>query len=254
MGLFKNLRSKSKQVNTIILPKDDFQECDFNKTKIIVDLFKIPNEKRDDNWTKALFENIKTASFKSGDPQILNGPDGFRYFILRTPESNQPFESYCIQNMKDEFLLDKGLGVVINPDETSVDCVFSYGDIVNLHINNELFTPNDNLQNENEITIPEEGNVLLTQPSERILPKKARNQLKQFLISKGVHSPQVMMIWRKCDGQLIRELAFNIFIEDFETTEQVNFMLDQIGWFLPRQYAVISLTRNSHYNTNFTEL
>lgn len=105
----------------------------------MVDLFQIPQEERDDNWQRTFYDNVKTATYACDNPQVFTGPDGFPYFILKTPEANKLFQSFCIQNMKDDFLLEKGFGVVINPKETSADWVFSYGDIVNLHLNKEFF-------------------------------------------------------------------------------------------------------------------
>ena len=254
MGLFDFLKSKTKPEEILVQQKVDRQECDISKTQIMVDLFSVPTEERDDSWTKSFYENIKTASYACDNPQIFNGPDGFPYFILRTPEANKPFESFCIQNMKDDFLLDKGFGVAINPNETSVDWVFSYGDIVNLHLNNELSTKTDNVQIENEVTLQKDEKILLAQPSESFLPTKARQNLKSFLQSIGIKRPQIMMVCRTIDGQVIQELAFNIFREDFQSLEQLNFRLKQISWFLPRQYVVLSLPKNSNFNSNFTDL
>src|SRR5688572_25906396 len=115
-----------------------------------MDLFQVSQEQRGDSWRHTFYENVKSASFACGDPQTFTGPDGFPYFILRTPEPNKPFESFCLRNMKDDFLLDKGFGVVINPRENSVDWVFSHGDIVNLHLNNDFFTKTDNIELQNE--------------------------------------------------------------------------------------------------------
>ncbi len=254
MGLFDFFKSKTKLAEALVQQKVDRPECDISKTQIMVDLFSVTKEERDDNWTKSLYENVITASYACGNPQIFNGPDGFPYFILRTPEANKPFESFCIQNMKDDFLIDKGLGVVINPNEASVDWVFSYGDIVNLHINKELLTKTDNIQIENEMTIQKEEKVLVAQPSESFLPKKARQHLKSFLQSIGIKRPQLMMVCRTIDGHVIQELAFNIFREDFQSTEQLNFRLKQISWFLPSHYVVLSLPKKSNFNSSFADL
>ena len=136
----------------------------------MVDLFQIPQEQRDDNWRQTFYDNVQSASYACGNPQIFAGPDGFPYFVLKTPEANQPFESFCIRNMKDDFLLERGFGVAINPNGNSVDWVFSYGDIVNLHLNKEFFTKTDNVELENVVTIKKEEKVLLAQPSESYLP------------------------------------------------------------------------------------
>ena len=254
MGLFDFLKTKPKQTENLVQHKIDRPECDITKTQVMVDLFSVSQNDRDENWTKSFYENVKTASYACGNPQVFNGPDGFPYFVLKTPEANKPFESFCIQNMKDDFLLDKGLGVAINPSETTVDWVFSYGDIVNLHINKEFSTKTDNIQIENEVTIQKDEKVLLAQPSESFLPRQARQNLKSFLQSIGIKRPQLMMVCRTIEGQVIQELAFNIFREDFQTIDQLNFRLKQISWFLPRHYVVLSLPKNSNFNSNFADL
>ena len=254
MGLFNFLKTKDKQIEKINQIKVDRLECDITKTQVMVDLFKIPQEQRDDNWRQTFYDNIQTASYACGNPQIFTGPDEFPYFILRTPEPNKPFESFCIRNMKDDFLLDKGFGVAINPGENSVDWVFSYGDIVNLHLNKDFLTKTDTLEIQNEEIIKKDEKILLAQPSESFLPRQARQALKAFLQSIGIKRPKIMMVCRTIDGQVIQELAFNIFREDFQSTEHLNYRLKQISWFLPRHYVVLSLPKDSNFTRNFADL
>lgn len=254
MGLFDFLKTKDKQAETIVQPKVDRPECDITKTQVMVDLFQIPQEQRDDNWRQTFYDNVQTASYACGNPQIFTGPDGFPYFILRTPEPNKPFESFCIRNMKDDFLLDKGFGVAINPRENSVDWVFSYGDIVNLHLNKEFFSKTDTVEIENEVTIKKDEKVLIAQPSESFLPGQARQCLKAFLQSIGIKRPKIMMVCRTIDGQVIQELAFNIFREDFQSLDQLNYRLKQISWFLPRHYVVLSMPKYTNFTSHFADL
>lgn len=254
MGLFDFLKTKGKQTSTISQPGTERQECDITRTQVMVDLFKIPREQRDENWRQAFFDNVQTASYACGNPQIFTGPDGFPYFILRTPEPNIPFESFCMRNLKDDFLLDNGIGVAINPKENSADWVFSYGDIVNLHLNKEFFTKIDAVEIQNEETIKKDEKVLVAQPSELFLPKQTRRVLRSFLQSAGIKRPQIMMVCRTINGHVIQELAFNVFREDFQTKDQLNYRLRQISWFLPRHYVVVSLPRNSNLANNFADL
>jgi hypothetical protein len=152
VGLFDFLKSKdriSKRLSSLNAP---LGECDITKTHVIVELLRVSKERRDDDWTQKFLDNVQTASFASDSPQIFNGPDGFPYFILRTPEPNKPFESFCIRNLKD-FLLENGFGIAINPGENSVDWVFSHGDIVNLHLRNEFFTEAESGEIKSEETL-----------------------------------------------------------------------------------------------------
>ena len=240
MGLFEFLKTKGKPAEKITPTKGDRPECDITKTQLMVDLFKIPEEQRDDSWRQTFFDTVQTASYACGDPQILEGPDGFPYFVLQTPEPNKPFKSFCIRNMKDDFLFEKGYGVAINPTKDSVDWVFSYGDIVNLHLNKEFFTKTDRLELQNVEILTKDEKILLAQPSEAYLPKPTRKILKSFLQSIGIRKPGISLIFRTIEGQAIPELAFNIFREDFQSNDQLNYRLKQISWFLPKHYVIHS--------------
>lgn len=254
MGLFDFLKTKDKPTEKIVQAKVDRPECDITKTQVMVDLFKIPEEQRDDNWQQAFYDNVQTASYACGDPQVFTGPDGFPYFTLRTPEPNKPFESFCIRNMKDDFLLDKGFGVALNPKENSADWVFSYGDIVNLHLNKEFFTRANNVEIQNEEMLKKNEQVLVAQPSEAYLPRQARQILRSFLQSTGIKRPKIMMVCRTIDGQVIQELAFNIFREDFQSIDQLNSRFKQISWFLPRHYIILAVPKHSKFTRDFADL
>ena len=108
MGLFDFLKTKDKPTEKVDQTKIDRPECDITKTPLMIDLFQTPKEQRDDDWRRTFYENAQNASYACGSPQTFTGPDGFPYFILKSPEPNKPFESFCIRNMKDDFLLDKG--------------------------------------------------------------------------------------------------------------------------------------------------
>jgi len=254
MGLFDFLKNKNKPEEKIAQTKIDRPECDITKTQTMVDLFRIPKDQRDEQWRQSFYHNVQSASYACGDPQVFAGPDGFPYFILKTPEANKPFESFCIRNMKDDFLLEKGFGVAINPNEHSTDWVFSYGDIVNLHLNKEFFTKTDHVEIQNEETIKKEEEVLVAQPSDSYLPKQTRQVLRAFLQSIGNKKPKIMMVCRAIEGQVIQELAFNIFREDFQSVDQLNYRLKQISWFLPRHYIILSLPKKSNFSSSFDDL
>ena len=254
MGIFDFLKSKNKPTDAIANRNSNRSECDISKTQILVDLFNDPLEQRDDAWRQTFYDNVQMASYASGNPQVFSGPDGFPYFILRTPEPNKPFESFCIRNMKDDFLLEKGFGVAINPTESSADWVFLYGDIVNLHLNNEFATTTDSIEIQNEETIQTDEKILVAQPSELFLPEQTRLVLKTFLKSIGIPKPKIMMVCRTINGQVIQELAFNIFRDDFESLDHLNYRLKQISWFLPRHYVILSVPKEAKFTDHFADL
>jgi hypothetical protein len=261
MSLLDLLKPKPKPVQQALPVSLSRQECDITKTYIVAELFKIPQAERDNQWYNDFYQNVPTASFACDNPQVLAGPDGFPYFILRTPEAGKPFESFCIQNMKDDFLVERGWGVVFNPrEDRTADWVFTHGAIVNLKLNNEFYSAIEESQNQNiEFTKtvgatrkPEQ--VMIAQPSEDYLPKGTRAALRKFLKSKGIKNPMVMMLSSVNEGTVLRKLAFNIHPENYPVVSQLDYLMQQVGWFLPNSYYIIPLPKNSSLAKGFNEL
>ncbi len=229
-------------------------ECDITKTQTIIDLLAVPAEQRDEIWNLKFLTDVQTASFACTDPQIVKGPDGFPYFGLNLPEAGKPFTSYCIKNMAEDFLLDNGYGVVINPKENAADWVFSYGDIVNLQINKIFYSPADDIPIEPEITIDRNEKVLIAQPSESYLPAKVRIVLRNYLKYFGVAEPKIMLLSRTSDGKIIQQLAINIFKEEVGHPEKPGDFMRQLGWFLPRHYILVLVPKNSELAGHFEDM
>ena len=230
------------------------QECDIAKTGKIYEHLNVPKNNRDANWKKQFLVDVKTASFRCGNPQVFIGPDKFPYFALHLPEENKAFESFCIMNLKDDYLLKDGIGIAINPTENSVDFVFSYGDIVNLHINDEFFSETDSVEIKNEEILSKSEKVLIAQPSEKFLPNATRNILKKYLQGIGIETPKLMLVHRTIENQIIPELAFNIYVEDYENKNQLNYYMQQLSWYLPKHYVILSVPKDSDLNKGFMEI
>lgn len=261
MGLFDFLKPKNTSAPPLKTIPVNRPEADITKTSIVVALFKIPQEKRDDKWYQKFYENVATASFASAIPQVLTGPDGFPYFILNTPTFNEPFESFCIKNMMDDFLLDSGWGVVFNPKEgKSADWVFTHGNIVSLKLNNEFFPATNAADIQNiEFTktvglLKKEEQVMVAQPSEDYFPLSTRLVLKRFLQSKGIKKPKLLLLSSGNGGKLINKLAFNIHPEDYPVASQLDYLMQQVGWFLPPNYIIIPLSKNAGLEKGFNDM
>lgn len=258
MGLFDFLKPK----HTVSTPPlgiiSSQEECDISKTGLIAELLKIPRAKRDAAWYSSFYENIATASFQCSSPQVLTGPDGFPYFILRTPEPNKPFESFCVKNMTENFLLNNGWGIVFNPaEDKSADWVFTYGGIVNYHLNKEFWSATDeaataNIAFEKNVgSVQKAEKVMIAQPSEDYLPNATRHAIKIFLQSKGIKTPKMMMITSVGEGTVSRKLALNINAEDYPVVSKLDYLMQQIGWFLPNNYLLVPVSKHSELASGF---
>lgn len=261
MGLFDFLKARQtdKPQSAPVISLQ--QECDIEKTAVVAELLKVSRAKRDNSWYKSFYENVATASFQCSSPQVLTGPDGFSYFILKTPEPNKPFESFCIKNMTEQFLLHNGWGIVFNPQEDkSADWVFTYGAIVNYHLNKEFSSiteeaDTENIEFEKNVgVIKKAEKVMIAQPSESYLPNATKHALKIFLQSKGIKRPKVMMITSAAEGKVARKLVLNIHPEDYPVTSKLDYLMQQVGWFLPNNYILVPLSKHSELASGFHDM
>jgi hypothetical protein len=227
---------------------------DLAKTDIITGLLKTPTDQRDNNWRKQFLSNVSDAAFRSVDPQVVKGPDGFPYFILFLPSQYQPFEAFVIRKMKDDFLLDAGYGVIINPKGSEAEWVFSYGDILNFHLNGEYYSPIVIPAEQKEIILNQGEEIIAGQPSENFLPRPARVIIKDFLRSVGIERPKILLLTRIVNGQPQQELSFNVYPESFPSPKYFEFTMSHLPWFLPRHYRIVSFPKGNQFENSFADL
>jgi hypothetical protein len=182
------------------------------------------------------------ASFACGQPQVSTGLDGFPYFNLQSPEASKPFEAYCLCSIAG-LAIENGHGVAINSRGNSVDWVFSYGDILTLHMFQTLeledAPPPANLPQEELLSRGEV--VLIGQPSETYLPQATRSCIRAFLEKRvGVKDPGVYLMHRPNDNPP-QQLVFSVFRNDYTSDDAFRAVLQGISWFLPRHYVVVAL-------------
>ena len=251
MGFLNSLISKNKSFQNTSVNNLAKLSCDPLKTEAVVELLKTSKDKRDENWRNSFFENILTASFPECIPQIIFGDDSFPYFVLKTIENHNPFESYCIKNMQENILLKRGIGVVINPEGNDADWVFSYGDILNLKINNEFISKTNYKIHHNPELLKNKDDFHIVKLSEIYLPNFTRLLLKNCLLKIGVKKPKFMVIQRQDNNPFVPELVFNLFSEDLSSTNELNLYINQLSWYLPKHYIISTISKNSYLLSNF---
>ncbi|MGY3089420.1 hypothetical protein ACVWYF_002468 [Hymenobacter sp. UYAg731] len=254
MGLFDFLKPKESPAPSPSAPEPVAAPYlgDLAKTGVLYELTSVPKPDRDDDWNAAFLANLSAASFRCGNPQIIQGPDGFPYFQLFLPEAGVSFQCYVIDRMKDDFLLERGLGVVINPTNTGPDWVLSYGDILNFQLQGQFYTTGEtpfSKQLTDEVLESKEE-VMIGQPSELLLPQPTRNILREYLTNNGVASPKVLLMMRHlANGPGISQnLVFNITPQHFDSEEAYRSVMQRLPWFLPRHYSIVGMREESLEN------
>jgi len=227
----------------VIQQLTDEQRISLEKTQSVADLLSVAKAERDEQWADRFLADLPLASFRCGTPQIVAGPDGFPYFQLFVPAPGEEFQSFVVERMTKEFLLERGYGVLINPGAEDPDWVLSYGDILNYSLNGAFFT-HDSLfssSGDDAIVGSADEEIMIGQPAENILPGQTRKLLKDFFELNGIEDPKVLMMVRKNGTEMCQDLAFNITPAHFESDTHYRNMMQTVTWYLPRHYSLIGL-------------
>lgn len=218
-------------------------EGDLGHTAIIKSLLDTSKENRDDEWVIRFLSHVATASFVSAAPQVIQGPDKFPYFQIFIPEPSVGFQCYVIEKMIDDFLLENGFGIALEPKGNDVEWVLTYGDLLHYSVHKTFAYPVNHgfvkSGSENEVLDVKEQ-VLVGSPSESILPTRARHVIKSFLQAQGVADPKVCLINRQ-EADKGQHLVFNIVPWQFKNEAHYQSILRALGWFLPGYYSFIGM-------------
>ncbi|RYZ47903.1 MAG: hypothetical protein EOP49_20040 [Sphingobacteriales bacterium] len=227
---------------------------DLEKTDIIYKMIQTPPAERNDLWNDMFLDALPTASFRCGDPQVITGPDGYPYFQLLLPEPGVEFQCYVIQNITPAFLLENGLGVVINPSEKGADWVLSYGDIVNYYLTGSFYTRDHEFaKGRGSEVIEAEEQVMVAQPSDSMLPQQTRTVLREYLKGNGIPEPKVLLMMRKNNGNPTQDLVFNITEKSFPNKDDYQGLMGSLRWFLPLHYSYAGMEEET-FGSSFNDL
>jgi hypothetical protein len=212
-------------------------------TKLVAELFALPQEQRDDVWFERFFTAVPDAPLQLLDPQVELGPDGYPYFQLAIPASDETDLCTLVQAL--EHCLDRGLGVVIfrNPDRTGEPgWVFPYAQLFSYSLFRNFFgDPNEPPEvRPLEPASNKERQILLMQPSESFLPLRVRRALTTFFRNVvGIAHPKMLMIVEP-DQRPPNGLMFNLSAKDFDGDEEkYGRALNALHWYLPTSYCAV---------------
>ncbi|MDR1888710.1 MAG: hypothetical protein LBQ81_04940 [Zoogloeaceae bacterium] len=199
-----------------------------------------------------MFANAGQASFCCEAPQVIEGPDSFPYVRLTLPESNKPFTCYVIEHMIPQFILQKGLGIVINPDKERPDWVFSHGDLVNYHVYGAFDARDARFDAgiPEVLTLKEENRIQTGEPSLQLLPLETRQVLRHFFERAGIPA-KVLLMSRASDEKTGEKgglsLVFPFTPNSFNNQEEYEHCVQSIGWYLPHHYSVIGMAEDEYF-------
>jgi hypothetical protein len=199
-----------------------------SSTQIVRGLLEVPKADRDALWQQRFLQHVADAAFLCAEPRILQGSDQCPYFVLLSSPDGLGYPAHVIHHLLEDFLLDQGLGVVINPDGQDADWAFTFGDLVNYGLHGVFYPSQSYLA-------PPGGGVEGAPVAE--LPPPIRASLRTYLQSMGVAEPGFLVASRDRSGLGSLELVFNFSPKEFRSMEDFGTTMNRISWYFPRNYS-----------------
>ena len=196
-------------------------------------LVEIPDEKRDRHWENHFFDTLLQSKVKllSDQPQL--GPDHWPYILVSTEEEGaEPVASLL------NWLSEKGIGLVVNPQKEYPDYIFTWGMVWHQR-HTGLFRVEKTVDaNQSNST----GKIQLGPPSQEYLPIFVREILKEFFLNQSVLNPR----WAVAtDGKEKHDLCFSLESLGNPDPSEHEGIVEAISWFLPQHYSVVLVSEKS---------
>ena len=195
----------------------------------LLEILTIPDDQRDSAWETKFFQSLSMANLDifSQEPQV--GPDGWPYLLAKVEDSStEPFQRVL------QWLADKGVGLVINPQKEYPDYVFTFGMLWHFK-ETGLFFREQKSAPEGVFEFRVKDIKISGEPTEAYLPASIRKIIKEFFLQQGVLAPKILSF--SLDGTNF-ELAFSKeSLGNPEHTEHQG-ILEAIEWFLPPHYKI----------------
>jgi len=184
---------------------------------------------RDDAWEAALLGALAHGELQllQNTPQV--GPDKWPYIYVQTSEGAQEPALKII-----EWLSEKGIGLVVNPQKNPVDYVLNYGMIWNFRQRGEFVTRRD--QPAPKFELNHGTQILAGPPSEDYLPTYVRNVLRTFLMEQGVMQPRILVM---SEDQISFDLCFSLDSLGNPSENEHEGIATALSWFLPTHYSIV---------------
>jgi hypothetical protein len=232
---------------------------DLTKTHELADLLFVERKQRDPGWVHRFYGALGDAGMVTTPEQVLQGPDGFSYFVLNMPSPERSTELLSAAQVL-EFCLENSLGLVIEPLPGPPERVISFGQLwskkqfgrFDVSLEPDL---GDNAATEiNGPEIPShlagKQVVLAGQPNESYFPAFARNAVRKFLVDQGIENVGALLLSNPAE-QPQEAIVFSVFAEDFAAKTQFEHFLRRLSWFFPPHYRLSSISKSSELAKSF---
>lgn len=219
-------------------------DIDLDQTDRVAELAAIPVGDRDAGWAVDFLNAIPTAALEVPPEEMMRGPDGFSYLLMRVPGKDEEFNGLSVKAVA-PLCMQKGIGIAIYPESRERTVwVFTYGNLWS-YVSTGSFDKRPTSQGPipPPPTLKELSNqVMVGAPSEAAFPPAARNVVREFLTMNGVGTPRAALVTDPA-GREAQSLLLNVYVEDFKSQEHFQAVMQRLTWYFPPHYRLRPLVQ-----------
>ncbi len=200
-----------------------------------------PEYKRDSFWERQFLDAFVQGRVQLISDEPQKGPDGWPYMFVRSIANESEGEPVLALL---DWLKDKGIGMVVNPNKELPDFIFTYGMIWNFAERNLLIEvpPKGEASSEAEVSFSEGESVFFGCPSREFLPPYSAKILLEFFEQQGVLQPRVAIMGKSPQDY---DLCFSLESMGHPPDKEHQGILEAISWFLPTHYSLMLISEES---------
>lgn len=204
--------------------------------KTIAEILKTPPADRDRSWENQFFFQLTNAKVELLSEGPITGPDGWPYLLVNTIEnpSTEATAGEPVQKIL-RWLADKGVGLVVNPEQEYPDYVFPYGMIWHFRESGLFFRDQTDIPT-GTVVLETGANLKAGPPTESFLPKDVRKILKDFFRDQGLFAVRILVLQTESN---FYDLAFSLDSLGKPPASEHAGLAEAIAWFLPPHYSIL---------------
>jgi hypothetical protein len=199
---------------------------------LLHDLLHRDEAERDEQWETDFLHVFPHCRLNIIKEEPTGGPDGWPYLLVVTdPVGSEP----CPRVL--DWLSDKGIGLVVNPQKSMPDYVFTFGMLWNFKQTGEFLSNVASGEvRPGQVKFEAGEKVVAGPPTEEYLPGYARKILKEFFKQQGIDAPKILVMGREDRGY-----DFCVSVESLKNPAKTEYrgILESIAWFLPAHYSIV---------------
>ncbi len=197
--------------------------------KDLQDWLALAPESRDSQWEEKFFHLFMQAKVQVLSPDPITGPDTWPYLAIESSlEGTEDTQKIMA------WLEEKGLGLVLNPEQEYPDFVFNYGMVWNFRKTGRFYLEAKDIPT---------GEVILGagakfgNPGSEYFPAYVRKVLRDFFRDQNLYGVKILGVLQ--ENHL--DLGFSLASLGNPPKSEHQGILEAISWFLPSHYSLALL-------------